>query len=176
MQEIVDADAKAGTQRTDFSHTLAAQAALELAGSLRDEYARQALVIPLDQSLKVKKAAMQKALDAYGKAAEFGIAAVTTAATYHIGDLYFDFSRALLDSQRPRELSAEELEQYDTLLEEQAYPFEEEAIKLHEVNFRRLKDGTYDEWVKASIAQLGELLPVRYGKHERMVPLVESIQ
>jgi len=176
LQEIVDADAKAGAQRTDFSHTLAAQAALELAGSLREEYARQTLVIPLDQSLKVKKAAMQKALDAYGKAAEFGIAAVTTAATYHIGDLYFDFSRALLDSQRPRELSSEELEQYDTLLEEQAYPFEEEAIKLHEVNYRRVKEGTYDEWVKASIAQLGELLPVRYGKHERMVPLVESIQ
>ena len=176
LQEIVDADARAGAQRTDFSHTLAAKSSLELAASLREEYARQALVIPLDRSLKVKKAAMQKALDAYGKAAEFGIAEVTTAATYHIGDLYFDFSRALLDSQRPGELSAEELEQYDTLLEEQAYPFEEEAIKLHEVNFRRLKEGAYDEWVKASIAQLGELLPVRYGKHERMVPLVESIQ
>jgi hypothetical protein len=175
LQEIINADSGAGEWRTPFSHTLAAQASLELAESLRQTYVQQALVLPLEKSLKIKKDAMQTALAAYGKAAEFGIAEVTTAATYHIGEIYFDFSRALLDSQRPKDLSAEELEQYDILLEEQAFPFEEEAIKLHEVNYRRISEGVYDAWVKASITQLGALLPVRYGKQEKMVPFVDTL-
>ena len=64
------------------------------------------------------------------------------------------------------ELSAAELSQYDILLEEQAYPFEEEAIELHEVNAARTADGVYDEWVAKSIEALAVLVPVRYAKRE----------
>jgi len=40
------------------------------------------------------------------------------------------------------------------LLEEQAFPFEEKAIQLHQVNTARAKEGTYDEWVQKSFAAL----------------------
>lgn len=176
LREIIEADAKAGAARTEFSHTLAAQAALELAEPLREAYQRIALVAPLEKSLRAKKEAMQKAVDAYGQAGDYGIADVTTAATFQIGKIYHDFSRALLDSERPRGLSADEREQYDILLEEQAFPFEEQAIKLHEVNYRRIQDGVYDRWIKASLQQLGELLPVRYGKRERQVDYIDRLQ
>jgi tetratricopeptide (TPR) repeat protein len=176
LREIVDADRNAGAARTDFSHTLAAQASLELAEPLRDVYQRIALVAPLEKNLRAKKEAMQKAVDAYGKAGDYGIAEVTTSATFQIGKIYHDFSRALLDSDRPKGLSGEEREQYDILLEEQAFPFEEQAIKLHEVNYRRIHDGVYDRWIKASLEQLGELLPVRYGKHEKQVDFIEKLQ
>ena len=51
-----------------------------------------------------------------------------------------------MSSQRQKNLSKDELEQYDVLLEEQAFPFEEKAIKLHEVNAARARDGAAAEF------------------------------
>ena len=62
------------------------------------------------------------------------------------------------------------------LLEEQAFPFEEKAIELHEVNARRAAEGIYDEWVKKSFAALAELRPVRYGKAERSEGVIDAIR
>jgi cellulose synthase operon protein C len=94
------------------------------------------------------------------------VAGVTTAAGFAMADLYRDFGRALLESQRPRDLTAEEIEQYDLLLEEQAFPFEEKAIAIHERNARLAADGTYDEWVRASYAELARMKPGRYARAE----------
>jgi TolA-binding protein len=176
LRDVVAADARAGAGRTDYSRLSAARSALVLAQPALDAYTQVRLVAPLDQSLKAKQRAMQAALESFRRASDYGVPEVATSATYHIGEIYHDLSRALLDSQRPRGLSGEELEQYDVLLEEQAYPFEEEAIKLHEINFRRISEGVYDQWTKASLQQLATLLPVRYGKSELREPYVESIQ
>jgi hypothetical protein len=119
---------------------------------------------------------MEEALAAYGKAADYGVAQVTTAANYEIAELYHALSRDLFASERPAELTALELEQYDILLEEQAFPFEEEAIELHEVNAARTADGLYDEWVQKSLAQLATLLPVRYAKAELGEGVVNAIR
>ena len=69
-----------------------------------------------------------------------------------------------MESERPRDLSAEELEQYDLLLEEQAFPFEEKAIGIHEANARRAMDGVYDDWVRKSYAALAAMKPARYAR------------
>jgi cellulose synthase operon protein C len=106
-------------------------------------------------------------LKAYAEAAEAGVAEVTTAAAFHTAALYQDFGKSLIGSQRPKKLSKMELEQYNVLLEEQAFPFEEKAIELHETNARRTAQGLYDTWVKNSLAELAKLKPVRYGKAER---------
>ena len=112
---------------------------------------------------------MQEALAAYGKAADYGIAEVTTAANYEIAELYHALSKDLYASERPPELTTDELEQYDILLEEQAFPFEEEAIELHETNAARTADGIYDEWVRKSLAALGRALAgtLRQGRNRR---------
>ncbi len=109
---------------------------------------------------------MEAALDAYGRAADYRIADVTTAATYEIAELYAGLARALFDSERPAGLTPDELAQYEILLEEQAYPFEEEAISVHEVNAARTAEGVYDEWVVESLEALARLVPVRYAKQE----------
>ncbi|MFQ5486985.1 MAG: tol-pal system YbgF family protein [Gammaproteobacteria bacterium] len=175
LRSVMEADRTAGAARSERSRSLAAQAALVLARPALAAFRKVALKAPLEKSLKTKKQRMEKALAAYQQAADYGIAEVATAATFDIAEIYHDFSRALLESQRPKGLSEEELEQYDILLEEQAYPFEEEAIALHEVNSRHAAEGIYDRWVKASFRQLAELLPVRYAKTERSEDLVETI-
>ena len=176
QKEIVAADATAGAERNDRTRYLAAKSQLVLAQPARDAFLGTKLVIPLDKSLKAKQARMKDALAEYGKAADYGVAEVTTAANYEIAELYHSLSKDLLSSQRPRELKKEELEQYDVLLEEQASPFEEQAIKLHEVNAARTADGFYDEWVRKSLAALAELLPARYAKPEIGESLVAAIR
>ena len=44
---------------------------------------------------------------------------------------------ASMDSPRPKNLSKQEIEQYNLLLEEQAFPFEEKAIAAHVTNIAR---------------------------------------
>nr|WP_010131943.1 tetratricopeptide repeat protein [Microbulbifer agarilyticus] len=148
---------------------LAAFAQNELASQSFARFERLALTLPLKQSLRNKKQAMETTVADYKKVLEFGIAEFTTAANYRLAEIYRQLSRDLMDSQRPNGLNPLELEQYEILLEEQAYPFEEKAIELHEANIKRTADGVYDEWIKNSFSSLENLLPARYRKPESTV-------
>jgi tetratricopeptide (TPR) repeat protein len=167
LDDLVAADAAAGPARTERSRLLAADASLELARPFDANARAIRLTIPLDRSLLAKKTALEAALGAYGRAAGYGVLPVTTVATGAMAELYRDLGAALLESERPRDLSAEELEEYELLLEEQAFPFEEKAIGLHERNARLAADGVYDASVQASFAALARLKPARYARTER---------
>jgi len=176
MKEIFQADQRAGGARTERTRYLGAVAALALARPADEAYRQVALVEPLQKQLKLKKARMEEALKAYTVAANYGVADVTTEATYDIASIYQDFGKAMMASQRPKRLSKAELDQYNLMLEEQAFPFEEKATELHEVNARRTADGLYDRWVKESLKALSQLRPVRYGKTERSGDVIDAIQ
>lgn len=176
QKDIINADRTAGKFRTDRTRYLAANASLALVADQQAAYQRVRLREPLKKNLARKKKYMQAAIKGYTDAAGYGIAQVTTESTYHIAEIYFDFGRSLMESERPRDLNEDELEQYAMLLEEQAYPFEEQAIEIHETNVKRLADGNYDRWVKRSLKQLADLLPARYAKQERSENFVASIK
>ena len=176
LKDIVSADRAAGASRTDRSRSLAAKATLTLATPVREQFRSIKLVAPLKKSLAEKRKAMEAALKAYEAAADYQVANVTTAATFESAELYRQLGKDLMSSERPKNLKKDELEQYDVLLEEQAFPFEEKAIKLHEVNAARTKDGTYDEWVQKSFAALAQLNPGRYAKVEIGEQQIESIR
>ncbi|MEE4185989.1 MAG: hypothetical protein V2J12_09505, partial [Gammaproteobacteria bacterium] len=89
--------------------------------------------------------------------------------------IYQQLGADLMASERPAGLSAEELEQYNILLEEQAFPFEEKAIELFEVNAARTEVGVYDAWVARSYTELASLMPARYAKFEKAENYVESL-
>lgn len=174
-RELVDAERKGGGERNDRTRYLGAISALVAVEPLEESYRATRLVEPLKQSLKLKKERMEKLLQAYGVAVEYGAADVATQATFRTAELYNDFGKALLDSQRPKGLKGDELEQYNVLLEEQAYPFEEKSIELHEINARRVRGGLYDEWVKKSFGALGKLRPVRYAKTEKGEGVIRAL-
>jgi transposase len=175
-KDIYQVERAAGKARTDRTKTLGGMAALALTEPALEAYRKVALIEPLQKQLKLKKAKMEEVMKAYGVASEYGVAEVTTAATFHTAALYRDFGKALMTSQRPKKLSKAELEQYNVMLEEQAFPFEEKAAELHEVNARRTAEGHYDKWVKNSFAELGELRPVRYRKTERSEVTIDAIR
>jgi cellulose synthase operon protein C len=170
LRTVQQADAEAGEARTPRTRSLGGQATLALAEPVRAAYQQVALVEPLAAQLKLKKARLEEVLRAYAAASEAGVAEVTTAATFHTASVYQDFGKALMESARPKKLKKDELEQYNVMLEEQAFPFEEKAIELYETNARRTSAGLYDRWVQSSFTALAKLKPVRYGKAERLDP------
>ena len=124
---------------------LAAQASYVLAEDARLGFDEIGLTHPLQKSLKLKQRALQKTVKAFEAVASYQVAEYSSASTYQIADLYSALSLEIMNSDRPRELSELELEQYEILLEEQAFPFEEQAISLHEINMRRSWEGVYDD-------------------------------
>ncbi len=175
LSGIVAADRDAGGARTDRSRYLAALATLELTSADRDAFRSIALVAPLKQSLASKKSAMERALAGYQSAAGYAVAEVTTAATYEMGELYRQLATDLMKSERPANLDAEEIEQYDLLLEEQAFPFEEKATEVHVLNAQRTTEGLYDEWVRKSYGVLAELQPARFGKQVEAEAFIDTL-
>jgi hypothetical protein len=175
LEELVQVDATAGAQRSDRTKYLAAKASLELAEPVRQRFLVVKFSQPLADSLKLKKTLMEDVLKVYGDAADYGVAEVTTAATFRLGEVYQQFSADLMDSERPPDLDADALEQYDILLEEQAYPFEEKAIELFKANTNRAAEGVYDEWVRRSFEAMAKLMPARYAKAERGEDVVTAL-
>jgi TolA-binding protein len=175
-REIVQADAQAGAARTDRTRYLAGKAQIQLAVPARDAFRNVKLVLPLKKSLIAKRKALDTALALYKHALDYQVAEVTTAATFEMAELYRTLAKDIMASERPKNLSKDEREQYDSLLEEQVYPFEEQAISLHEANAARAKDGLYDEWVKKSYSVLAELKPARYAKSELSQDVVTTLK
>lgn len=176
LREIVAADDSAGAERTERTRALAAQASLDIGRMTAAQARTLRLSAPVEKSLPAKKQAMEQSIAALNKAAGYGFAEVTTAATYEVGQLYQDFGKALMDSERPRKLSELELEQYNLLLEEQAFPFEEKAIVTHEANLKRIPQGLYDEWIAKSTQALAAISPAKYGKREQGEDRYERLQ
>ena len=166
LEKLITSDRSAGKTRTDRSKFLAGKALFELADYERQAYAQIAITLPLQKSLGKKKVALKKTLDAYQRTARMDVQEFTTAATFQIAEIYGELSRDLMASQRPAGLDELELEEYEYLLEDQAFPFEEAAINIHETNIKRSWDGLYDSWIENSIAALSKLMPARYAKEE----------
>ena len=168
LKNIVTTYDKNKGQLTERSLFIVANASVILADDLMASYKQTKLKLPLKKSLKRKKRLMKQALAAYEKISDIGVAQFTTASTYRVAEIYQELGSAIMASQRPRRLSAEEREEYDLLLEEQAFPFEEKAISIYESNILRISQGIYDQWVQQSIHKLGELQPARYKKEEML--------
>jgi len=175
LRELVQIDATAGAQRSDRTRFLAARASLELAEPVRRRFEVVRLTQPLAESMKLKRSLMEEVIAVYTEAADYGIAEVTTASTFRLGEVYEKFSADLMASERPGDLDQAALEQYELLLEEQIFPFEEKAIDIYKANTDRTADGVYDEWVRRSFNRLATLMPARYAKMERSEDVVTAL-
>lgn len=153
----------------------AAQAALQLVTPELNQYQGIELRRPLQTTVKRKKELFQRVATAYNQAADYGVPEVITAARLGLGQLYADFGQALLTSERPPDLDKEELETYDIMLEEQAFPFEEKAIELHQSNLTLMPQLGLTPAIRASLAALATMKPGQYARSEQRVLWVEEM-
>lgn len=175
LRKIVALDASAGSARTDRTRDLAAQAGLVLAEQKYDAFAAVRLVEPLKANLARKQKLMKASTEAFNQLLDYGVGEVTAAATYYLAEIYGHFSVALSKSERPAALSPAELEQYNLAIEDQAYPFEEKAIEIHEKNLQLISQGVYNTWIDKSLQKLAKLVPAHYDRPEESGGPVTSL-
>jgi TolA-binding protein len=175
LRRIVSIDASAGSERTSRVRYLAARSALILTEKLYQRFAEVELVQPFEKNLQQKQRRMDAALDAFGELVDYEVGEVTAAATFYMAEIYFEFSEALIESERPADLTPAEAQDYDLVLEEEAYPFEERAIDVHQKNLELMTTGVYNAWIERSLEKLAFLMPGRYAKFEASSGPIDSI-
>lgn len=176
LRSMLRAHDQAGSEKTERTTYLASSAALDLGRDQARNFEEIELDVPIDKSLRRKQGVMAAAIEYLDKTLDYGLAEHATEATLLIAGLYAHMAVELMESDRPADLSALESEQYEILLEEQAFPFEERAIEFHEFNVGRIKDEIYDAFVARSLDVLRDMMPVRYGKTEKVESHAASLQ
>jgi TolA-binding protein len=175
LARIVDIDGSAGEARTQRTRYLAAQSALVLAEVVYGQFEGVELRQPFEQSLQLKQQRMEETIAALEHLVDYEVAEVTAAATFYMAETYINFSLSLLDSERPADLTGTELQDYEMVLEDEAWPFEERAIEIHEKNLELMVAGHFNEWIEKSLGELAGLMPGRYAKFEESSGFLVSI-
>jgi tetratricopeptide (TPR) repeat protein len=175
LEKIVAIDDAAGTDQTPRTRYLAGTAALVLAESRYEKFLAVKLVKPFEVNLRKKRQLMKSLTKEFTALIEYEIGEVTAASTFYLAEIYAHFSVALMTSERPEGLSPLELEEYELAIEEQAYPFEEKAIAVHENNLELIYRGVYNEWTEKSLQKLAEFVPARYAKPEEASDIISSL-
>ncbi|MBD3657942.1 MULTISPECIES: tetratricopeptide repeat protein [Marinobacter] len=177
LRRVIDGHNKAPSNwQSDRSAWLAAWANNEYGDYWRIEFDRVKLRHPLNASIPRKNEKLKNALDRYQQAAEYQVLDQTTRASFNIADLYGQFARELMDAPRPAGLSSLEAMQYELILEEQAIPFEELAIEVHQANIERSWSGMFNSWIGKSFAAMAKLNPARFDKQEVQVAYGDGIR
>jgi hypothetical protein len=175
LEAIVMIDREAGDARTDRTRYLAATSALVLIRPSYEVFEALALTQPFEESLAEKQRLMDVALGGFEDLVGYEVAEVTAAATFYMAEIYGHFSDALMDSERPSGLDESELAAYELVIEEEAYPFEEQSIAVHQENLELMRVGVFNEWIQQSMDELAILMPGRYAKAEISSGFVGSI-
>jgi tetratricopeptide (TPR) repeat protein len=175
LEAIVAIARDVGEEGNDRIRLLAANAALVLAERRFEQFARLELTQPFENSLPQKQSSMDEAIAALEDIVNYEVAEVTAAATFYIAQAYLNFSQSLLDSERPAGMTQTELNSYELLIEEEAYPFEDQAIAVHEANYEFMQTGIYNAWIQRSLDELAAVMPARYAKHETSEGLLRSV-
>ncbi len=163
-------------QTTERMRFLAAGSSFVLAEDQFKAFKSISLRQPLKRSLQKKQRALQLSLTAYEDVTSFAVLEFVTQANLANARLYQVLAEDLLASERPKGLNTLEQDQYQLLLEEQAYPFEEQAIELHQANLSLGWKVGWDDAVNQSLIALQTLAPGRFARQEREVAYVDSAQ
>jgi hypothetical protein len=83
-----------------------------------------------------------------------------------MAEIYANFGQALRDSERPADLGADALKDYDQQLAAAAHPLEEKATAVHEKNLELMRRGLNNAWTQKSLDRLAALKPDTYARAE----------
>lgn len=176
LRRIIEGDKKGGSERTERSRYLAAWANAKYGDYFAGEFHKRRLYQPLQKSLPKKQEFFSDATDRYEKAAEYGILEFVTMSSYKIGQLYEAFATALREAPKPSGLSASDVGVYSEIIEEQASPFDQLAVDVHQANIDRAWEGHFNEWIDQSFTAIKRLYPARYDKEEVTADYGEGIR
>ncbi|MGH1487061.1 MAG: tetratricopeptide repeat protein [Cellvibrionaceae bacterium] len=169
LTKLINVDSGAGSERTDRSRWLAAWANTKYGDYYSSLFAEAQLTQPIVKSIPNKNKWLQSASSRYQAAADYGILEFVSMSSYKIGILYRQFASDLRSAPKPNGLSASDQQVYAEIIEEQARPFDQLAIDLHQANIDRAWAGKFNDWISKSFAEMQVLRPARFNKKELIV-------
>ena len=167
LRQAMVASELASPWHSEESLAWSARAALVLGARDAAIFTSIPLSQPLADSLDRKQRALESARTRFLEAEQLGGEAVRSETLFRRAELYRVLAQDLMTSSVPADLNELEAMQYQMLLEEEAFPFEEKAIALHSDNHRRVTDHGYDAWIGKSLGVLAQLNPGRYSRSVR---------
>ncbi|HVQ27641.1 MAG TPA: tetratricopeptide repeat protein, partial [Planctomycetota bacterium] len=132
-----------------------AQASKPLLAEVRFQYAEESfrrydalrLTQPLPKSIAAKQKLLDSVLVRYKRTVDMGVPEWSHAAGYRIGQALVGFGSALEASERPADLSGDDLRAYENVLIEQGMTFHERGETVWSDLLQRSQDGVADAWV-----------------------------
>ncbi|MBW4933366.1 outer membrane protein assembly factor BamD [Marinobacter sp. F4206] len=166
QQELVDREL-ASPWHSEQTLAWAARSSMALGARAAASFSGMSLTHPLPESLDRKQRALESARQRFLDAEKLGGEQMRSESLYRRAELYRVLARDLMGSAVPTDLNELESMQYQMLLEEEAFPFEEKAIRLHSENHQRIAAQGYDAWIGKSLGVLADMNPGRYDRSVR---------
>src|SRR5258708_24731073 len=107
---------------------------------------------------------MDNATKAVGGLVDCQVGEVPAAATFYMAEIYANFSQALRESERPADLGAEALKDYEQQLADAAHPLDEKAIAVHEKNLELMRRAFSNTWTQKSLDRPAAPKPETYPR------------
>jgi len=147
--------------------TFAARSQLRIAERSFSQYKGYHIAPPIDETVVRKRDMLQIVIRDFVAAGKYRTADVITASNYFIGRALELFKENILSSPKPGGLTPQELEEYELLLQEMAFPFEAKALDAYRINIQRsVKLEFIDPWIEKTFERMAELAPWSYLRNE----------
>ncbi len=144
------------------------KARLLLLASRLEDYKELRLTHPFEKTLKRKTQLIERLVRDYTRiAAKASTVApeVLPQVFFSMGSAFENFRDSIINSDRPRGLTKDEKIEYQFLLEEMAYPYDERSVEAYEKTLKSaLVQSLYDKWLFKGVARLAYLRPVLYKR------------
>jgi TolA-binding protein len=145
----------------------AARSQLRIAERTFEEYGAFHIGPPVDETVIRKRELLQGVIREFVAAGSYKTSDVITASNFFIGRALELFKDDILTSPVPPGLTQPEKEEYDLLLQEMAFPFEEKALNAYRVNIKRsVTLEILDPWIEKTYERMAELAPWAYQRDE----------
>ncbi len=152
-------------ERSLTGSQFSARAKLILLRDAQSDYLKIALTQPFEETFERKNALLDKLLKDYSDIAGANVPELLPEVFYYMGLSFENFKDSILLSERPSELAKDELEEYNFLLEEKAYTYDEQAVKAYENSLYAGRDQRiYTESLQKSLDRLAFLKPAIYKR------------
>ncbi len=143
-------------------------------------YTQLRLTQPLEQSLQRKRDALDATLQSLGACAQHSVAPWAQAAAYRVGEALVHFGDALVQSERPSDLTGDDRLAYDEVLEEQSWAFYDRGEEAWAQLLREPGSSESDEvrtWLEKTRSSLYPRVARRFAHHpEVSYPLVPATE
>jgi tetratricopeptide (TPR) repeat protein len=125
-------------------------------------YSSARLTQPLPPSIAAKQRLLDSLLVRYRRTADLGVPEWAHAATYRIGEALVGFGESLENSERPADLTGDDLKGYENVLLEQAMNFHSQGENVWSDLLRRTRGASPDAWTARTRTALWSRLGDRF--------------